>query len=415
MPSRALRTLVQGLPRTYWYLWTAMLINRLGGFLFTFLAIYLTQTRGFSIAVASILVALYGAGSLAAGPLGGVLADRVGRRPTMLLGAALSAAAMLTLGMARELRFLAVVTAVLGLLSDLGRPARMAAVADLVAPADRTRAYGLLYWASNLGFAGASVLAGLVAKLDPRLLFLGDAATTLLFGAVIYLLVPETLPARQDCPHAPPLDLAQPYRDGVFVAFVFTQMLVGFIFFQDSSTLPLDMTAHGLTMAEYGRLNAINGVLIVLLQPLATRTLMRIRRSRVLAVGALLTGVGFYLPAQLPTIGGYALGISVWTIGEILMSPVASAVVADLAPAELRGSYQGAFHLCWGMGALLGPAVGGYILQNHGGVRLWEFCLLLGLLGALLHLTLGPARRLRLQLALDGPAAVRREDGHPGG
>ena len=168
MPSRAFRSLVQGLPRTYWYLWTAMLINRLGGFLFTFLAIYLTQTRGFSIAVASILVALYGGGSLAAGPLGGVLADRVGRRPTMLLGAVLSAAAMLTLGMARDVRYLAVVTAVLGLLSDLGRPARMAAVADLVEPKDRTRAYGLLYWASNLGFAGASVAALFLDRFVPE-------------------------------------------------------------------------------------------------------------------------------------------------------------------------------------------------------------------------------------------------------
>ncbi len=415
MPSRELRSLVRGLPRTYWYLWTAMLINRLGGFLFTFLAIYLTQTRGFSVATASVLVALYGAGSLAAGPIGGVLSDRVGRRPTMLLGAALSAAAMLTLGMVRDVRDLAVVTAVLGLVSDLGRPARLAAVADLVAPEDRTRAYGLLYWAANLGFAGASVLAGLVAKLDPRLLFIGDALTTLLFGALIYLLVPETMPPRKTYANidAPPADLGQPYRDGVFVAFVFTQMLVGFIFFQDSSTLPLDMTAHGLSLSEYGRLNAINGVLIVLLQPMATRTIMRVRRSRILALGALLTGIGFYVPAQWPTVPGYALGIVIWTLGEILMSPVASAVVADLAPPELRGSYQGAFHLCWGTGALLGPAVGGYILQNHGGVRLWEVCLLLGVVGAVLHLLLGPARRVRLQLALDGPAAVRREDGQP--
>src|SRR6266702_2883494 len=113
MPARALRSLIHGLPRTYWYLLAAMLINRLGGFLFTFLAIYLTQTRGFSIAVASGLVALYGAGSLAAGPLGGILADRVGRRPTMMIGAVFSAVAMLTLGMAHELRHLALVTTLL--------------------------------------------------------------------------------------------------------------------------------------------------------------------------------------------------------------------------------------------------------------------------------------------------------------
>ena len=413
MLASPLRSLVHGLPRTFWYLWGAMLLNRLGGFLFTFLAIYLTQTRGFSIAVASSLVALYGAGSLAAGPLGGVMADRVGRRPTMMIGAMFSAAAMLMLGTAREVHYLAAVTMLLGLLSDMGRPARLAAVADLVAPADRTRAYGLLYWAANLGFAGASVLAGVLAKLDARLLFIGDAATTLMFGVVIFFLVPETRPTRPAGDATPPLDLGQPYRDGVFVAFVFAQMVVGFMFFQDSSTLPLDMTAHGLTMADFGRLNAINGVLIVILQPLAGRMLMRVRRSRVMALGALLTGVGFYLPARWPMIPGYAAGIVVWTLGEILMSPVASAVVADLAPPELRGSYQGAFHLCWGAGALLGPLIGGHVLQHYGGSTLWRSCLLLGLGSALVHLSLGPARRLRLARATDGPAAVRRENGFP--
>jgi MFS family permease len=390
-----------------------MLINRLGGFLFTFLAIYLTKGRGLSIEVATFLVALYGAGSLAAGPLGGVLADRVGRRPTMLLGALFSAAAMLTLGVVQEVAHLAVVTTLLGLLSDLGRPARLAAVADLVAPADRTRAYGLLYWAANVGFAGASVLAGLVAKFDPRLLFIGDAATTLVFGAVIYLLVPETRPQRALGEVAPPIDLAIPYRDGVFVAFVFTQMLVGLMFFQDSSTLPLDMSAHGLSMADYGRLNAINGILIVLLQPFAARWLMRVRRSWTLALGAFLTGLGFFLPSLQPSTWGYAASIVVWTLGEILMSPVASAVVADLAPTHLRGSYQGAFHLCWGAGAFLGPAVGGYILQRQGGARLWELCLFLGFVSAVLHLQLGPARRARLLHCADGAAAARREDGHP--
>ena len=72
-----------------------MLVNRLGGFLFTFLAIYLTETRGYSIQAAGLYVALYGAGSLLAGPLGGVLADSLGRRPTMLMSACLGALAML--------------------------------------------------------------------------------------------------------------------------------------------------------------------------------------------------------------------------------------------------------------------------------------------------------------------------------
>ena len=151
MRPGALGSLVGGLPRTFWYLWAGMLVNRLGGFLFTFLAIYLTETRGYSIQAAGLYVALYGAGSLLAGPLGGVLADSLGRRPTMLMSACLGALAMLQLGIARDPWHLAEATLLLGLVNDLGRPARQAAVADLVPSADRARAYGLLYWAVNLG------------------------------------------------------------------------------------------------------------------------------------------------------------------------------------------------------------------------------------------------------------------------
>jgi MFS family permease len=388
-----------------------MLVNRLGGFLFTFLAIYLTETRGYSIQAAGLYVALYGAGSLLAGPLGGVLADSLGRRPTMLISACLGALAMLQLGIARDPWHLAEATLLLGLVNDLGRPARQAAVADLVPSADRARAYGLLYWAVNLGFAGASILAGLLSKVSPWLLFVADAATTLVFGAVVFFLVPETRPERPPEQMSQKTDLTAPYRDTVFTAFVLTQLLLAFVFFQDSSTLPLDMTGHGLTMAQYGRLNAVNGILIVLLQPLVPRLIGGIRRSRVLAMGALLTGVGFFFPALTQNLPTYALSIVVWTLGEILLSPIASAVVADLAPTQLRGSYQGAYHLCWGAGALLGPALGGFILQRHGSAALWGLCLFLGAGAALLHLQLGPARRKRLLHSPDGPDSVSREDG----
>src|SRR5450755_2041863 len=92
---------VRGLPRAYWVLWSGMLVNRLGSFVVPFLALYLTRVRGLSIGAAGVIVALWGAGSLASGPIGGILTDRVGRRSTLLAGTALGALAMLHLGVAR--------------------------------------------------------------------------------------------------------------------------------------------------------------------------------------------------------------------------------------------------------------------------------------------------------------------------
>ncbi|TMA21230.1 MAG: MFS transporter [Deltaproteobacteria bacterium] len=170
-----------GLPRTYWILWTGALVNRLGGFVMPLLALYLSGARGLRVEQVGLVLTLFGAGSLCAGPLGGFLADRMGRRRTLILALVLGSLAMLHLAFARSPLHIAIAALLLGLLGDLYRPAVSAAIADLVPSQDRVRAYGLLYWAVNLGFAVGSALGGLLATRGWYLLFFGDAATTLAY------------------------------------------------------------------------------------------------------------------------------------------------------------------------------------------------------------------------------------------
>ena len=99
-----------GLPRTYWYLWTGTLVNRLAGFVVPFLSLYLTQERGLPVEQATLIVSLHGAGSVVAGPVGGALADRVGRRTTLVAALWLGAAAMVLLGFSRSPLHIAVAT-----------------------------------------------------------------------------------------------------------------------------------------------------------------------------------------------------------------------------------------------------------------------------------------------------------------
>jgi MFS family permease len=403
---------MRGLPRSFWFLWVAALVNRLGGFVYTFLALYLHRARHFTIAQAGFVVTLYGLGSFVSGPVGGYLADHIGRRRTMLASFVLGALAMLQLGFARAPAHIALSALLLGFCGDLFRPAQAATVADVVAPADRTRAFGYLYWAVNLGFAGAAMLAGFLARSSFTLLFVGDAATTLACGLIIYRFVPETHPERQAAPSGekrPRPDPRVPLRDGVFMFFVLAQFLVMLVGSQGNSTLPVDVTGHGVPESSYGMLMAINGLMIVLLQPLTVRFVRRYRRAHVLAGGALLQGVGFGLTGAGHTAAWYAGTVIVWTVAELLYSPVAPTVTADLSPPHLRGSYQGTYLMAWGASVCLAPALGSLVLSRFGSAVLWSGCGAIGVTAALLHLAIGPARRRRLAaLADDG---VAREDG----
>ena len=377
-----------GLPRTFWYLWTGALIDRLGGFVYTFLALYLTQARHLTVAHAGFVVALYGAGSFAAGPVGGYLADHLGRRRTMLASFALAAAAMLNLGFARALWHITLATALLGFCSNLFRPAQQATVADLVPPAQRTRAYGYLYWAVNLGFAGAAMTAGFMAERNFTLLFVGDAATTLAFGIIVYLRVPETHPERHVAARERP-DLRVPLRDRAFMAFILAQFLVMLVGSQSNATWPVDLRDHGIRPMTYGWLMAINGVMIVLLQPMAVHWVQRFARGRVLALAALLQGVGFGLTAFGHSVGWYAFTIVIWTVAELGYSPLAPAIVSDLAPTRLRGTYQGVYSMAWGASTCLAPALGSLVLGRFGSVALWSSCFGVCLFAGALHLARG--------------------------
>jgi MFS family permease len=384
-----------GLPSTYWLLWTGTLLNRLGTFVVPFLALYLTRERGFSAAQTGFVVSLYGAGSVLSGPLGGTLSDRLGRRAALTLGLWLGSAAMLFLAFCREPSWIRIATFTLGLLGDLYRPSVSAAISDIVPPESRARAFSLLYWVINLGFAIGVPLGGLVARQGFLILFLVDALTTFLYGCVVWFKVPETL-AKTSSSRSPWPSPA-PFKDKAFRSLWMPSFLVACVFFQANTALALDLSENGIGPAQFGAVMAVNGVLIVLFQPFTVRLSARWRRSTVMALGAALTGLGFGLHALPPLIPLAMLAVAVWTVGEILGATVSLAVVADLAPPSLRGSYQGAFSMSWGLAACLAPALGGWVLGHLGRELLWAGCLAVGALGGAWHLNAANARRSQLE------------------
>jgi MFS family permease len=396
-----------GLPRQFWFLWTGTLINRLGAFVVIYLAIYLTQALHFSQSQAGLVLGAYGVGGAVGTMTGGVLADRWGRRPTLLTAQFGAAGLMLALGFAEGFWQLAAGAVLLGLFAEGVRPAFQAMMIDLVPDKDRVRAYSLNYWAINLGFATAAVLAGFAAQFDYLLLFVVDAGTTLITAAISLVFLAETRPARTSRPAtARPArggpGLGTVFRDRVFLSFVALNFFVVLVIMQHMSTLPIAMSADGLSPATFGWVIAVNGLMIVAGQLFIPKLIDGRNRNRMLALATLIMGVGFGLNAFAGTVALYALSVVIWTLGEMLQTPSNAALIAELSPAALRGRYQGVNSLSWSAGSALAPIVGGFVQQHLGSTVLWLGCAGIGAVVAAGQVVSGPARERRA-------AALREE------
>jgi MFS family permease len=326
--------------------------------------------------------------------VGGWLSDRVGRRVTMLICFFGTTAALVLLGSARSMPTIWATAFAVGLLGDLFRPAVSATVADLLQPGERVRAYGLLFWAINLGFSVSTVSAGVLASLGYGLLFWLNAATSVVAGIVIWTMVPESRPKLEEGTSRRPL-LSVVLRDRVFLMMALIEVGYATIYFQGYSTLPLAMAHDGLKASWYGTVIALNGIVIVLLQPLLGPRLTRFDRPKLLAVSMLVVGLGFGLGAVVHSWWGYAVSVMVWSIGEIGFAAVIGAVFADLAPADLRGGYMGVSGMAFGLGTVIGPLAGPNALQHLGATATWIGVALLGVVIFIAQFALSPAIQAR--------------------
>jgi MFS family permease len=378
-------------------IWWATLINRMASFVGILLALYLRQEHHFTDGAAGWVVGLWGIGGTVASPLGGALTDRIGRRTTMLLGLVLGGISVVAIALVANPVALLVLSFVCGATGQVFFPASSAAVADVVPPPDRRRANGHLYWAMNLGLSFGFFVAALVPSRLWVWLFLADAGTTFLCAGIIAWKVPETRPAVAGAvEHEPVLrGLARVLGDRVYLRFLLLHVLALMVFTQFQLALPLDMADHGVSQG-FPSLMAFNCIGVVLLQPWVTPILRRVDTSWLLAVSAVLFGVGYALNAIVATLPLYLVGAGFWTVGEVVGFPAASALVADLAPVEMRGRYQGAFSMVWGLGMGLSPIVGGQVMERLGSPVLWWSCLAAGIVVAGGHVLAGPARRRRL-------------------
>lgn len=361
-----------------------------GGTFVPYIGIYLTRDLGATGAQAGAIYAVAGMIGLLGAPVGGVLADRVGRRPMMLVALAGNSVLFFAIGAAPSVLVVALLVPFWGFIGDLLPPAVAAATADLIAEDGlRVEAFALERIVQNVSFAIGPPLGALIALVTTlRATFFVAGGALLVYFIVVLARVPETRPERIE-QHSEHSRLGTALRDRRLVALALGSALATFVYVQYNDALGLFLVHdRGYEVATWGLVFGINPIIVTLFQyPVARRAARRSPRA-VLALGALLQGLALLLLLPFSPLPWLVVSVLVLVVGEMLVSPIESAMAARLAPPHLRGSYQGvlgfAFAGAFGPAAFTGIALAG---SGHGEVFL-AYALPLSALAAVCFLAL---------------------------
>jgi MFS family permease len=379
MDQANLRESLRALPRAARILFFGTFLNKFGTFVVPFLTLYMIGL-GYTTAQAGAAIATYGWGTLCASLLGGHLADGLGRRKTIVLSMFSAACVMVCLSQARTLPMIILLSGLAGLTAELYRPASSALLADLVPSGQRVTAFTVYRIAINAGLACGAATGGFLASHSFGWLFLGDAATSILFGLVAWFALPAGLHGvRAENPLRETLAVIR--RNAAFRRVLCACLVIGIVFVQIFTTMSLEIKQSGFTPAIFGLVISLNGILIVLCELPLTMITRRYPARRVMALGFLLIGAGFASNALARTLPLLGLTTLLFTLGEMIAFPISAAYVADLAPAHQRGVYMGAYGLVWALAFVAGPPLG-LLLFGTSHLAVWISCGVLGVLAA---------------------------------
>jgi predicted MFS family arabinose efflux permease len=384
------------------------LVNAFGnGITYPFVVIYLHNVRGFSLGTAGLVLATNGAMSLVASPIAGWLSDRIGGRRTLGGALVLMAAGIASFPLVREQWHAFVAMAVVGAGNGSFWPSQSTLLAGLAPEARRHAAYALQRVSRNLGIGLGGLTGGLIATTsDPTsftILFLIDAATFLGFIAVLPFVPDPELPPVEE--GAPPGRYRDVLRDRLLLGIVGLNVVFVSAGYAQIELLPAfaKNEAH-VSERGIGVIFLVNTLVIVFAQLPIARALEGRRRMPALALMTLLWATAWMIVlvggATLEAMAAasvFALAGLMFGLGECFQGPTQGALVADLAPPRLRGRYMGLSTISWEIGFVIGPAIGGFVLDREP-LALWPLaagtCLLAGVGALALERGIPPKLRL---------------------
>jgi len=382
---------LKNIPKNIWMLSIATLINRAGTMVLPFIALYANQMLNASKGDSGLVLAAYGIGAFVTAPFAGKLSDKIGTMKTMKISLFCTGSFLFLYSFITNFFLFLALTFVWAILSEAFRPASMSFISSEISPDRRKTAFALNRLAINLGMSIGPVLGGILSTINFHLLFYVDGLTSLAAGTFLILFPWEKHETTE--PDVSDQNILHKkvtvFKDKRLLYFLLALIPVEIVFFQHIGALPLFIVSDlGFSNAVFGLLTAVNTVLIIFIEVPLNDSMRNWDDRKSLALGALLSGVGFGLMAFTDTLPPIVFLIVIWTFGEMIFFPSSGEYVAKIAPPKQRGEYMGYFQMSFSFAFMVGPWLGTFALEHFGPFNLWIGCLVFGLISAVLMLRL---------------------------
>lgn len=376
--------------RRFWHLLLVQLIVAIGfGAAMPFVSLYLHTQLDVSMTIVGTIMLVTALVATVGRLAGGEIADRVGRRPLLLVGMSARVGVFALMAVAIYLRWSVwAVGSIFLLIRFVGatiRPGLTAMVADVVPTENRVEAYALFRIGANAGWAIGPAIGGFLVSVSYAALFVLTTIASLIGVILVFLFIRESIQATETEKFVlrRVFDVGRDFR---FLVFCGWSVLLFMVMGQFASTLAVFSTQSiGISAVQLGWMFTINGISVVLLQWPAARLTARVGIRWGLVLGCLFYALGYFTVGLAPGFGFLVGSMVVITLGEVTFSPTSMAAVANMAPSARMGRYMGFFGLTEALGWSLGPFIGGVLFDHLEGspILLWGIIAAIGMTAAI--------------------------------
>lgn len=361
-----------------------MTINVTGAsFLWPLNTIYMHNELGKSLAFAGMILMFNQGATILGNLIGGVLFDKFSAYRTILYGTGLSLGSAIILSINHSIGAYSILLVLIGFGSGITGPV-MFAMAGSIWPEGGRRAFNAIYVAQNLGVAVGATLGGYIASFSFNYIFIANAMLFAAFFIVAFFAYQDIDDYRNQQIQTSVLE----QRGKIESKSAFRSLLIlsgGFFiawlaYSQWQSTIASHTQDIGIPLESYSMLWAINGFLIVLGQPLVKWVTEKVTSQKAhIYIGTVIM-IGSY---AIVMIAGeftmFAVAMVILTMGEMLIWPAVPSLANELAPDGRAGFYQGFVNSVAAAGRMVGPVIGGLIVDLYN-IQLLFFIILFLLL-----------------------------------
>ncbi|MDQ1001154.1 MFS family permease [Neobacillus niacini] len=390
------------MPRALWLLIIGMAVNVTGNsFLWPLNTIYIHDHLGKSLSMAGLVLMLNSAASVIGNLYGGSLFDKIGGYKSILLGICISLSALVGLTFWHGWPEYIVFLTIIGFGSGVTFPA-MYAMAGMVWKEGGRKSFNAIYIAQNLGVAVGAALGGILADYSFELIFLANTVMYIIFLLIAVFgykgISTGEVKQANSLQEAALVKSQKNLLALLILCLGYLLCWVGYV--QWMTTIASYTQEINISLSQYSLLWTINGALIVLGQPLLNGLLKRMATTLKvqIVIGIAIFIVSFLIAGNAHAFSGFLVAMMILTIGEMFIWPAVPTIAFDLAPKGREGFYQGIVNSTATGGRMIGPLLGGVLVDVYSISAL--FYVLIALFGIAIITTLTYERILKTEKKL---------------